>query len=132
MSLLLPSKMLDCAADVVADESLTLEALADQILFSSYRKGIDLFSVDELCAQVTAECSAMFNGYPGARIRLKAIGGGGGKGQRILGEDLLGIRLKAIGGGGGKGQRILGEDLLGIKEPSAKQQRLLPVLFLKF
>ena len=89
---LVKSEALDCAADVIADESLTLEALADQILFSSYRKGIDLFSVDELCAQVTAECSAMFNGYPGARIRLKAIGGGGGKGQRILGEDLLGIK----------------------------------------
>lgn len=89
---LVKSEALDCSAEVVADESLTLEELADQILFSSYRKGIDLFSVDELCAQVTAECSAMFKAYPAARIRLKAIGGGGGKGQRILGEDLLGIK----------------------------------------
>ena len=31
----------------------------------------------------------MFKNYPGARIRLKAIGGGGGKGQRILGASLL-------------------------------------------
>ena len=31
----------------------------------------------------------MFKKYPQSRIRLKAIGGGGGKGQRILGGSLL-------------------------------------------
>ncbi|PNU19138.1 biotin carboxylase [Geothermobacter hydrogeniphilus] len=71
------------------DEKLSLEELADQILFASYEKGIDLFSIDELCAQVEKECAEMFRNYPGARIRLKAIGGGGGKGQRILGASLL-------------------------------------------
>nr|WP_320114786.1 biotin/lipoyl-containing protein [uncultured Desulfuromonas sp.] len=83
------SKELACDEKVLADESLTLEALADHILFASYDKGIDLFSVEELCAQVQAECAEMFKNYPGARIRLKAIGGGGGKGQRILGASLL-------------------------------------------
>ncbi|WP_303722720.1 biotin/lipoyl-containing protein [Malonomonas rubra] len=68
---------------------MSLEELADKILFASYDKGIDLFSVEELCAQVEAECADMFKNYPGARIRLKAIGGGGGKGQRILGASLL-------------------------------------------
>ena len=66
-----------------------LEELADIILFASYNKGIDLFSIEELCAQVEIECAEMFKSYPGARIRLKAIGGGGGKGQRILGASLL-------------------------------------------
>ena len=80
---------LSCDEAVLADESLTLEELADHILFASYAKGIDLISVDELCAQVQDECAAMFKSYPGARIRLKAIGGGGGKGQRILGASLL-------------------------------------------
>ncbi len=45
--------------------------------------------MDELSAQVEKECFNMFKNYPGARIRLKAIGGGGGKGQRILGASLL-------------------------------------------
>ncbi len=74
---------------ILDDESLTLEELADPILFASYAKGIDLYSIEELCAQVEHECAAMFRNYPGARIRLKAIGGGGGKGQRILGASLL-------------------------------------------
>ena len=71
------------------DEKISLEDLADDILFASYDKGIDLFSIEELCAQVESECADMFKKYPGARIRLKAIGGGGGKGQRILGASLL-------------------------------------------
>jgi acetyl/propionyl-CoA carboxylase alpha subunit len=71
------------------NKKLSLEELADVILFAAYDKGIDLFSVEELCAQVEAECKSMFQNYPGARIRLKAIGGGGGKGQRILGASLL-------------------------------------------
>src|SRR5512138_2860347 len=33
----------------------------------------------------------MFTKYPGSRVRLKAIGGGGGKGQRILGGILLSV-----------------------------------------
>jgi len=83
------SKELNCDQAVLADESLSLEELADKILFASYDKGLDLFSVEEMCAQVQAECAEMFKNYPGARIRLKAIGGGGGKGQRILGASLL-------------------------------------------
>lgn len=78
-----------CDAKVLADEKRSLEDLADHILFASYAKGIDLYSIEELSAQVQVECAEMFKGYPGARIRLKAIGGGGGKGQRILGASLL-------------------------------------------
>ncbi|HEX9050955.1 MAG TPA: biotin carboxylase N-terminal domain-containing protein, partial [Anaeromyxobacter sp.] len=71
------------------DEKLSLEDLADQILFASYAKGIDLFTIDELGAQVQKEVTEMFTKHPGSRVRLKAIGGGGGKGQRILGGILL-------------------------------------------
>ncbi|AMV73914.1 biotin carboxylase N-terminal domain-containing protein [Desulfuromonas carbonis] len=80
---------LKVAKKILDDKTLSLEDLADAILFASYEKGIDLFSMAELGAQVEKECAAMFKNYPGARIRLKAIGGGGGKGQRILGASLL-------------------------------------------
>lgn len=74
---------------VLENQELPLESLADAILFAAYDKGIDLFSIEELCAKVESECANMFQNYPNARIRLKAIGGGGGKGQRILGASLL-------------------------------------------
>ncbi|WP_432823457.1 biotin/lipoyl-containing protein [Trichloromonas sp.] len=80
---------LKCDKKVLDDKKRSLESLADHILMASYAKGIDLFSIDEMGTQVEKECAAMFRKYPGARIRLKAIGGGGGKGQRILGASLL-------------------------------------------
>ncbi len=83
---------LDVDAKILKDSKLPLEELADAILYASYAKGIDLYSIEELCAQVQVEVAAMFSEYPGNRIRLKAIGGGGGKGQRILGASLLSIK----------------------------------------
>ncbi len=74
---------------ILEDEKLPLATLADQILMASYAKGIDLYSIDELGAQVEREVAEMFRKHPGSRVRLKAIGGGGGKGQRILGGSLL-------------------------------------------
>lgn len=81
----------DLAIDpaLLKDEKLPVEELADAILYASYAKGIDLYSIEELCAQVQADVADMFKNYPGSRVRLKAIGGGGGKGQRILGASLL-------------------------------------------
>jgi len=80
---------LSCDEQVLADEALPLEDLADHVLMASYSKGIDLYSIDELGKQVEKEAAGMFKENPNARIRLKAIGGGGGKGQRILGASLL-------------------------------------------
>jgi acetyl/propionyl-CoA carboxylase alpha subunit len=76
-------------AKTAKDTKLPLEDLADAILYASYEKGLDLYSIEELSAQVQVEVEQMFKEYPGSRIRLKAIGGGGGKGQRILGASLL-------------------------------------------
>ena len=78
-----------CDPRVLADASVPLEDLADHILYAAYARGVDLFSVEELCGQVREEAAAMFRKYPRSRVRLKAIGGGGGKGQRILGGALL-------------------------------------------
>ncbi|MBK9517785.1 MAG: biotin carboxylase [Anaeromyxobacter sp.] len=76
-------------AKASADATLPLEALADLILMASYAKGLDLYTIDELGLQVQREVTEMFQKYPQSRVRLKAIGGGGGKGQRILGGSLL-------------------------------------------
>lgn len=83
---------LNVDAKILNDKKLSLEDLADEILYSSYEKGLDLYSIEELCAQVQVEVISMFKEYPASRIRLKAIGGGGGKGQRILGGSLLTIK----------------------------------------
>jgi len=83
---------LACDAKIINDPGISLEDLADHILYASYAKGVDLFSIEELCAQVQAEVAAMFKKYPQSRVRLKAIGGGGGKGQRILGASLLTVK----------------------------------------
>ena len=83
------SEGLKCDKKVLNDKKLSLEVLSDHLLMASYEKGIDLISIEELCAQVEKECFDMFKSHPRSRVRLKAIGGGGGKGQRILGGSLL-------------------------------------------
>ena len=71
--------------DDAFDGSADLETLADIVLAASYSKGIDLYTVDELTAALTEAVAKINAEYPQNRVRLKAIGGGGGKGQRILG-----------------------------------------------
>ncbi|MCX2981222.1 biotin carboxylase [Halieaceae bacterium IMCC14734] len=66
------------------DETLSLEARADLVLAASYKKGIDIYTVDELAETLTEAVERMAAEYPQNRVRLKAISGGGGKGQRIL------------------------------------------------
>jgi len=61
-----------------------LEAFAEQVLTASYRKGIDLYTIDELGETLIEAVKQMAEQYPQNRVRLKAIGGGGGKGQRIV------------------------------------------------
>ncbi len=61
-----------------------LELLAVAVLAASYDKGVDLYTVDEMIVTVEEAVAGMFSEYPENRIRLKAISGGGGKGQRIM------------------------------------------------
>jgi hypothetical protein len=70
--------------DSVFAPDASLESQVDAVLNASYRKGIDLFSTEEMGAQLQQRVAEMYRRYPENRIRLKAIGGGGGKGQRIL------------------------------------------------
>src|SRR6266498_3451523 len=75
-----------------SNAKLALEDLADQVLMASYAKGLDLYTIEELGEQVRKEVADMFKKFPQSRVRLKAIGGGGGKGQRILGGALLAVK----------------------------------------
>jgi len=89
---LVAAEGLACDKKILADSKLAIETLADHILMTSYSKGIDLFSIEELCAQVQSEVTELFKKYPQSRFRIKAIGGGGGKGQRLLGASLLALK----------------------------------------
>jgi len=73
----------------IQDAGRPLPELAEAVLEASYRKGIDLFSVDELGETLRLEAERLLKDQPGRRFRLKAIGGGGGKGQRIFGDAAL-------------------------------------------
>jgi len=64
--------------------SETLETTAELLLTASYAAGIDLISAEEIASVLTKQVRTLFENDPDTRIRLKAIGGGGGKGQRIL------------------------------------------------
>ena len=66
------------------DSADTLEDKAELVLDASYTRGIDLFTIDQLAETLADEVGKIFKANPDNRIRLKAIGGGGGKGQRIL------------------------------------------------
>lgn len=72
------------------DDSIPLERLADFVLAAAYQKHIDLYTIDELAEQIRIEADRLLAENPGRRFRLKAIGGGGGKGQRIF-SDTRGI-----------------------------------------
>ena len=54
------------------------------LLQAGYAATVELVTVEELQAQAAEECAAMWKDYPSNRIRFKHIGGGGGKGQRVV------------------------------------------------
>ncbi|MDH3656038.1 MAG: HlyD family efflux transporter periplasmic adaptor subunit [Myxococcales bacterium] len=68
----------------LGDDAVDLETLADALLGASYDAHIDLYTVHELAEQIKIEVASILKMNEGSRIRLKAIGGGGGKGQRIV------------------------------------------------
>src|SRR4029450_8124147 len=96
--------------DVVGlgDRTRPLPALAEQVLDASYRKHVDLFTIDELGETLRLETERLLAAQPDRRFRLKAIGGGGGKGQRIFGGAAAGPGLVRGGLAGGKARRTSG------------------------
>jgi len=70
--------------DSVFAEGVSIETQVDAVLNAAGRKGVDVYTVDEMCEELVLRLRELYQLYPQNRIRLKAIGGGGGKGQRIL------------------------------------------------
>ncbi|MFT4908794.1 MAG: acetyl/propionyl-CoA carboxylase alpha subunit [Oleispira sp.] len=66
------------------DDAESLVEKADVVLTAGHKKGIDLYTIEELQETIREQVIVMSRNYPENRIRLKCIGGGGGKGQRIL------------------------------------------------
>ena len=95
-------------------ESLELHEAAGRLLDASYEAGLDLFEIDDIAETCRLEAVRLLEENPGRRFRLKAIGGGGGKGQRIFSEsegvpelarDIL-SEVKATGVGDNKNMLI--------------------------
>lgn len=74
----------DHKLDVKFDKLKTLEEKAEAVLAASYKTHTDVVSVDDVAAALKQEALRLFRENPNNRFRLKAISGGGGKGQRIL------------------------------------------------
>jgi acetyl/propionyl-CoA carboxylase alpha subunit len=74
----------DNKLDVKLDKLKTLEDKAEALLTASYKALIDIITVDDVANVLKQEALRLFRENPDNRFRLKAISGGGGKGQRIL------------------------------------------------
>ncbi len=57
---------------------------AEQLLQAAYAQSIELVTIEELQKTAERESQTIWQQYPGKRIRYKCIGGGGGKGQRVV------------------------------------------------
>ena len=73
---------LQLSSTELEDKSLT-EAVG-LVLDRAHEQGIDVYSLEEVINALHDGILGMFTERPHARVRLKAISGGGGKGQRIL------------------------------------------------
>ena len=63
---------------------LTLVEAIGLVLDRAHEQGLDIYSLEEVIDALNDGIRTMFTERPFARVRLKAISGGGGKGQRIL------------------------------------------------
>ncbi|MBM9498941.1 biotin carboxylase [Leptospira sp. 201903071] len=66
------------------DSSASLETNAENLLDLGYAKIIEIVSIADLQVEAEKECKKIWEKFPQNRIRFKYIGGGGGKGQRVV------------------------------------------------
>jgi len=68
------------------DPETSQEANAEALLQAGYAGTTELVTIEELQAKAVELAKGMWAEYPSNRIRFKHIGGGGGKGQRVVAE----------------------------------------------
>ncbi len=68
----------------IADSSDDPINCSEALLEQGYRQGIGLIGLKDLQKEACYQAKEIFKKHKGKRIRLKHIGGGGGKGQRIV------------------------------------------------
>ncbi|MFP6655371.1 MAG: biotin/lipoyl-containing protein, partial [Myxococcota bacterium] len=66
------------------DPDAELVENAEQLLQAGYAQSIELVTIEELQKTAEEHSQIIWEQYPGKRIRYKCIGGGGGKGQRVV------------------------------------------------
>jgi acetyl/propionyl-CoA carboxylase alpha subunit len=66
------------------DEEGTPEENAEALLQAGYAQSLELVTIPELQSAAEQVCREIWQEYPKNRIRFKHIGGGGGKGQRVV------------------------------------------------
>jgi acetyl/propionyl-CoA carboxylase alpha subunit len=70
------------SVDLKADRSL--EDHAEALLHAGYAKLVELVTIEDLQAEAALRCDEIWKDNAGRRLRFKYIGGGGGKGQRVI------------------------------------------------
>ncbi|MDX1959456.1 MAG: biotin/lipoyl-containing protein [Leptospiraceae bacterium] len=66
------------------DKSLSIEDNAENLLQLGYAATKDIISIEELQSEAEKQSAKIWEKYSKNRIRFKYIGGGGGKGQRVI------------------------------------------------
>ena len=66
------------------DSASSPEENAESLLQKGYASGVEIVGIDALQSRAETECRKIWSDYPTHRIRFKHIGGGGGKGQRVV------------------------------------------------
>jgi len=70
--------------DFAWNADVDLAENAEQLLQAGYARSIEIVTIEELQKAAEKESHKIWDQYPGKRIRYKCIGGGGGKGQRVV------------------------------------------------
>jgi biotin carboxylase len=74
----------DQSLDFTWNPELPIEENAERLLQAGYARSIEIVTIEELQKAAESESLKIWEQYPGKRIRYKCIGGGGGKGQRVV------------------------------------------------
>ncbi len=66
------------------DDALPPAENAEALLQAGYARSVELLSVGELQSEAETQCAELWSAHPDGPLRFKHIGGGGGKGQRVV------------------------------------------------